>query len=180
MMNMNTLNLSFNASFSNEHEMHLQIVHLAKILNNNSKNKHIEKKISLPIKAIFLHGDLGAGKTTLTRYLVQALPKGHVAEISSPSFTLCNIYPTLPPILHCDLYRCAYAIPEDLWDALDCPQTFIIVEWAQYFPSDALPKEYLDISLKICEEGRLLKATAHGEQAEAVLKEWRAIYEGKQ
>ncbi len=57
------------------------------------------------IRALYLRGTLGSGKTTLTRGLVAALPGGEDAEVASPSFTLCNIYPTRPALLHADLYR---------------------------------------------------------------------------
>ena len=71
------------------------------------------------VRALLLQGDLGSGKTTLTRSLVAALPGGDQAEISSPSFTICNNYPTCPPVLHCDLYRCPASLPDEVWDALD-------------------------------------------------------------
>ena len=56
-------------------------------------------------RTLLLHGDLGSGKTTLTRFMVLSLPGGLEAEVASPSFTLCNHYATVPPVLHCDLYR---------------------------------------------------------------------------
>ncbi len=127
----------------------------------------------LAFPSLFFQGDLGAGKTTFTRCLVQALPEGHKAEVSSPSFTLCNSYDTVPKIVHCDLYRCAYAMPEDVWDALDDGQVLTIIEWAEYLPADAFPKDYLDISLKICEEGRLLEVTSHGNHADILLENWK-------
>ncbi len=123
--------------------------------------------------ALLFQGSLGAGKTTFTRALVHTLPDGVLAEVASPSFTLCNTYNTTPPIIHCDLYRCAYALPEDLWDALETSHILTIVEWAEYMPSDAFPKDYLDISLKICEEGRLLEVTSHGLQAGTLLALWQ-------
>ncbi|MFW6324757.1 MAG: tRNA (adenosine(37)-N6)-threonylcarbamoyltransferase complex ATPase subunit type 1 TsaE, partial [Desulfovibrionales bacterium] len=45
-----------------------------------------------PVKGqnILLTGDLGSGKTTFTRGLVRSLPGGNEAEISSPSFNICN------------------------------------------------------------------------------------------
>lgn len=49
------------------------------------------------VRALLLRGPLGSGKTTLTSALVQALPGGDAAEVSSPSFTLCNHYPTTRP-----------------------------------------------------------------------------------
>ena len=58
-----------------------------------------------PLPVILLMGDLGAGKTTLIRFLVEALPGGENAEVASPSFTLCNVYPTTPKVQHFDLYR---------------------------------------------------------------------------
>ncbi len=127
----------------------------------------------LPLPAIFFRGDLGAGKTTFTRCLVQALPEGQKAEVSSPSFTLCNTYDSVPKVVHCDLYRCAYALPEDVWDALDDVQILTLIEWAEYLPADALPKDYLDFSIKICEEGRLLEVASHGQQANTLLEQWK-------
>ena len=55
--------------------------------------------------ALLLRGPLGSGKTTLTAALTAALPGGDLAEVGSPSFTICNYYPTTPPVLHADLYR---------------------------------------------------------------------------
>ena len=40
------------------------------------------------LRALYLRGTLGSGKTTLTRGLVAALPGGESAEVASPSFTL--------------------------------------------------------------------------------------------
>lgn len=57
-------------------------------------------------RVVLLFGDMGSGKTTLVRGLVSALEGGADAEISSPSFTLVNSYPTRPPVLHADLFRC--------------------------------------------------------------------------
>ncbi|WP_291441247.1 tRNA (adenosine(37)-N6)-threonylcarbamoyltransferase complex ATPase subunit type 1 TsaE [Desulfovibrio sp.] len=122
------------------------------------------------VKTLLLRGDLGSGKTTLTRFMVLGLPGGTEAEVASPSFTLCNHYPTVPPVLHCDLYRCPGSLPEDLLEALDNLRTLIIIEWAEFLPDQERPEEYLDIALKACEEGHLLTLQACGLKAEALLR----------
>ena len=117
------------------------------------------------VHCVLLRGDLGSGKTTLTRALVQALPGGDVAEVSSPSFTLCNAYPTTPPVLHCDLYRTESAFPDELWDALDDRGTLTLMEWGEFAPAAALPEDYLDIRLETCDAERLATVEPHGDVA---------------
>lgn len=82
--------------------------------------------------ALLLSGGLGAGKTTFTAFFVAALPGGATAEISSPSFTLCNIYPTRPEVHHFDLYRLETAQPLDLLaESFDTPGVLTVVEWPE-------------------------------------------------
>ena len=70
------------------------------------------------VHIILFYGDLGSGKTTFTRGFIEALPGGENAEVSSPSFTLCNSYPTPPSVIHCDLYRSEGALPDEVDEAL--------------------------------------------------------------
>lgn len=59
-----------------------------------------------PGDLIALHGDLGAGKTTLARGLIQALSHPHAVEVPSPTFTLVQTYDTARlQLAHFDLYR---------------------------------------------------------------------------
>ncbi len=52
---------------------------------------------------VFLKGELGAGKTTLVRGLVEAL--GHEGPVRSPTFNLVQTFDTVPQVMHADLYR---------------------------------------------------------------------------
>jgi len=57
-----------------------------------------------PGDVVALSGDLGAGKTTLSRAILAAA--GHVGEVPSPTFTIIETYArTDPPIVHADFYR---------------------------------------------------------------------------
>ena len=131
---------------------------------------------SCGIAALLLRGPLGSGKTTLTRALVEALPGGDQAEVGSPSFTLCNYYPTQPPVIHSDLYRSPGSLPDEIAEGLDNPQILSVLEWSEYLPEAEMPQDYLDISLQPCEESRLLTLQAHGPVADGLLRHLRQFW----
>lgn len=120
--------------------------------------------------AILLTGPLGAGKTALVSSLVSRLPDGDKCEVASPSFNFCNIYPCRPPIMHCDLYRCKSAVPEDLLDALENSSLLTIIEWAQYLPENLKLLNYLDIHFDLEENIRRLEIRAQGALALELLE----------
>ncbi|MDR2745790.1 MAG: tRNA (adenosine(37)-N6)-threonylcarbamoyltransferase complex ATPase subunit type 1 TsaE [Desulfovibrio sp.] len=123
------------------------------------------------VRALLLRGPLGSGKTTFACFLALALPGGDAAETGSPSFTLCNRYPTTPLMLHGDLYRCPASPPEELTEALQDADTLTVLEWAEFLPKTELPEEFLDILFTPCENMRLLTVTAAGRDAKALLSE---------
>jgi tRNA threonylcarbamoyladenosine biosynthesis protein TsaE len=64
----------------------------------------IGRSLSIP-GVVLLRGELGAGKTTLTRGIAQGLGMSDPSLVNSPSFSLVNIYRGICPIYHVDLYR---------------------------------------------------------------------------
>ena len=107
---------------------------------------------------LLLQGDLGAGKTTLVRLLVEALPGSERAEVSSPSFTLCNSYATTPEVLHFDLYRLEpWQDDDDLADALEMAENrdlLLIIEWPERMKESLLPVDLIYCSLAGEDSGR--------------------------
>jgi tRNA threonylcarbamoyladenosine biosynthesis protein TsaE len=89
---------------------------------------------SLPVPGvILLRGDLGTGKTTLTRGIAQGLGLKDPSLVNSPSFTLINVYQGSCPIYHVDLYRLHGA--RDLYsiglDDFLGKEGVTIVEWSE-------------------------------------------------
>jgi tRNA threonylcarbamoyladenosine biosynthesis protein TsaE len=64
----------------------------------------IAQSLSIP-GVVLLRGNLGTGKTTLTRGIARGLGMDDPNLVSSPSFTLVNVYQGRCPIYHVDLYR---------------------------------------------------------------------------
>lgn len=129
------------------------------------------------VGALLLQGPLGAGKTTFVRGFVQALPGSETAEVSSPSFTLCNSYPTRPAVLHCDLYRCEdlsgdgtlTSLPEEVDEALETGGEIILIEWAERLPAAVRPAQRLDIHFQVCQNSRFALFVPHGPTAARVI-----------
>ena len=110
--------------------------------------------------AVALWGDLGAGKTTLARAILQAL--GVTEAVPSPTFTLVQSYDTLPPVAHFDLYRLKSAremVELGFEDALD--NGAVLVEWPERAP-EALPPEALHVRLGLQDGARLARLTGPG------------------
>lgn len=112
----------------------------------------------VPGLAIYLHGDLGTGKTALTRALLHAA--GHVGHVKSPTYTLSEPYRIRLDgrdvnVIHFDLYR--MASPEEFLDA-GFRESFnshniCIVEWPEK-AEPVLPAPDLNVLLSVAGEGR--------------------------
>lgn len=108
-----------------------------------------------PGDVVLLHGDLGAGKTTLTKGIARAL--GVRDTVSSPSFALVNEY-ALPllPLFHLDLYR--LDDPADLesigfTELTSTEDGIAIVEWPERAGA-MLPERYVLVEMAHAGEGR--------------------------
>lgn len=117
-----------------------------------------------PGLAIYLHGDLGAGKTALTRALLHAA--GHVGTVKSPTYTLSEPYRVaikgqMVDVIHFDLYR--MASPEEFLDAGFREdfndQTICIVEWPER-GEPVLPPPDINITLRVAGTGREVELQA--------------------
>ena len=119
-----------------------------------------------------LTGDLGAGKTLLSRGVAEAL--GVISEdVTSPTFAIMNVYQgTELEVRHFDLYRLNR--PEELedigFDEYAGGDGVTLIEWAELF-SEQLPEEYLQITLRLDGAGRRAVLEPKGERYEELLGE---------
>lgn len=119
---------------------------------------------------VVLTGPLGAGKTTLTRGIGEAM---HVrGPVTSPTFVLARTHPSLtdgPPLVHVDAYRLGSALELDDLD-IDFTGSVVVVEWGSGL-LDGVAESWLDVSIERPtgaegdeedEEPRIVTVTAHG------------------
>lgn len=132
--------------------------------------KQIAQHIPPSLFTIHLEGELGAGKTTLTRGLLRAL--GHSGNVKSPTYTLVEQYELAGRnIFHFDLYR--VADPEELdYLGLDdylSNQSLCIIEWAKQ-GQGFLPEPDLTLSISYKDSGRQIAISAESESGASLLK----------
>ncbi len=127
--------------------------------------------------AIFLIGDLGAGKTCLTRGIGDSLAGDEGVQVSSPSYTLMNLYSGRLNLYHFDLYRLS-----GLDDLMDIgfedylrEEGVVVVEWADR--AEGLEAEGLYIRFRHLDETkRELTFEAHGETHMELLQQLAGLW----
>ncbi len=127
-----------------------------------------------PDLTIYLHGDLGAGKTTLVRGLLHGL--GFAGKVKSPTYTLVEPYEISDPqgaslsLYHFDLYRFN---DEEEWEAAGFrdyfnPNSVCLIEWPEK-AVHILPTPDIDIHLNLKDAGRMVRLKAHSLHAQQCL-----------
>ena len=121
---------------------------------------------------LLLLGDLGAGKSELTRGIAQGL--GVTATVTSPSFTILNVYEDgRVPLYHFDWYRLESA--EELYemgmDAYLGGDGVAVVEWPSQCP-EAIPETYLEVALvPMGESERRITLTPRGDFRDLMMED---------
>ncbi|MDP3211777.1 tRNA (adenosine(37)-N6)-threonylcarbamoyltransferase complex ATPase subunit type 1 TsaE [Methylotenera sp.] len=138
-------------------------------------------KAIIPNLTIYLHGDLGAGKTTLVRGLLQGL--GFSGKVKSPTYTLVEPYENLTTangllnLYHFDLYRFN---DEEEWESAGFRDYFnaesvCLIEWPEK-AEHILPMPDIDIYFKIKPTGRDVHIDGHSLNAHACVKNIKELY----
>ena len=99
-----------------------------------AKGREIAAALRAPV-FVMLSGELGSGKTTLTKGIISGLGAAREEEVTSPTFTLVHVFQNHCKVYHVDLYRVENFHDLEtlaLEDALD-EQAIIIVEWPERF-----------------------------------------------
>ena len=126
-------------------------------------------KVLHPGLVIFLEGDLGAGKTSLSRAVIRAL--GHAGPVKSPTYALVEVYVISSLYLyHFDFYR--FESPEEFLDAgfgeYFNDTAVCLVEWPER-AQGCVPSPDLRLRLHHAGFGRLLEAVANTPKGQACL-----------
>lgn len=129
-------------------------------LNSLEDTKKLAEKIASGVKkgdVIALSGDLGAGKTTFSRFFINYL-MGHEENVTSPTFNLVLPYETKDfTIWHFDLYRLNEAKEVEelgLYDAFD--NGVSLIEWPEII-SDILPENTVMVKFTVENGDRSVK-----------------------
>ena len=122
---------------------------------------------------LYLHGPLGAGKTSFARALLTALGVGE--RVKSPTYSLMEGYTARErPAWHLDLYR--IADPGELeWlglDALTDSNALVLVEWPER-GAGALPAADLELCLDYAGDGRQARLRAFSARGDRLLQQMR-------
>ena len=123
-------------------------------LSSEKKTEELANRILKKIQIghiIFLYGEMGVGKTTFIKYLINGLQKENkleLSEVTSPTFNLLNEYQINEvKINHYDLFRLKSPIELDNLDLFsDIQNAITIIEWPQII--EKKPKNLIELTFK--------------------------------
>ncbi|WP_459769287.1 tRNA (adenosine(37)-N6)-threonylcarbamoyltransferase complex ATPase subunit type 1 TsaE [Alkalibacterium sp. s-m-28] len=144
------------------------------ITHSEEETKALAKRLADQLKpgmTLLLEGQLGAGKTTFTKGIAEAL--GISRAVKSPTYTLIKEYTDGKlPLYHMDLYRLEDSEDEDLGlDDYFYGEGITVVEWGSFMKED-LPEEFIAVSINTSDNlnDREIKFSAQGDQYREVLE----------
>jgi len=134
---------------------------------------------AVPGCALLLSGELGAGKTCFSQGVAAGLEVPSEIPVTSPSYTLLNLYPGRLPLHHFDLYRLGDVseLEELGFDDYLYGDGVTLVEWIDRFPELELEGVGLRLEYGASESERRLSFSARGNLAARWLKEVRRRWE---
>ncbi|MBL8579817.1 MAG: tRNA (adenosine(37)-N6)-threonylcarbamoyltransferase complex ATPase subunit type 1 TsaE [Mesorhizobium sp.] len=146
---------------------------LERRLPDEQATMRLGEDIAMALRAgdvIALTGDLGAGKTTLSRALIRAMADDALLEVPSPTFTLVQSYDTRVPIHHFDLYRLASANELDELGLDEMLGTgAALIEWPDR-AGDRLPADTISLEIEHLDDGRLARLSGFGPAFERIAR----------
>jgi tRNA threonylcarbamoyladenosine biosynthesis protein TsaE len=113
--------------------------------------REFAKRLVAPV-LVLLTGDLGSGKTTLTKGIVAGLGAASEDDVTSPTFTLVHVYGKTAKVYHADLYRIESFHDFEtlgLEDVFAKPAV-VILEWSERFP---LQSPWLQVRIRLEHHG---------------------------
>lgn len=145
------------------------------IIQSETEMKRLGRTIGAVLcggEVLELIGDVGAGKTTLTKGLAEGL--GILEPVQSPTFTISRVYEARDDLtlFHYDFYRLGEAgiMAEDVNEVMDNPEAITVIEWSGAV-SEILPKDRLQINIWATDDQeREVSISAGGETSQRILE----------